>query len=75
MTPKEIWDYYLTCSDGSVSEAIEMMASDLVATADRVEELSRTGYFRRGQPTRVVNLPVRERREPLDVPSEQAVDL
>ena len=75
MTAGELWKFYVDSANGSVSEAIEMMASDLVATAARVEELSRTGYFRAGQPARVVNRPAKERREPLDVAAEQAPDL
>jgi hypothetical protein len=74
MTPKELWQFYMSSANDNVLEAIEMMASDLVATSERVEALSRTGYFRAGQPTRAINLPVRERREPLDVPTEQAPD-
>lgn len=75
MTPKELWQFYMSSANDNVLEAIEMMASDLVATSERVEALSRTGYYRAGQPTRTINLPPKERREPLDVAKEQAPDL
>ena len=74
MTAGKLWAWYLEINDADPNAAIEAMASDLVATAARVEELSRTGYFRAGQPARVVNRPAKERREPLDVATEQAPD-
>ena len=74
MKSADLWRWYLASANDDPSLAIEMMASDLVATAERVDALSRTGYYRAGQPARVVNIPVRERREPLDVAAEQAPD-
>ena len=75
MKSEQLWNWYVASANGDIAEAVQAMASDLVATAERVDALSRTGYYRAGQPARVVNLPVRERREPLDVAAEQAPDL
>lgn len=75
MKSAALWNWYLEINGADVNAAIEAMASDLVATSERVEALSRTGYFRAGQPTRTINLPPKERREPLDVAKEQAPDL
>ena len=74
MKSEQLWNWYVASANGDIAEAVQAMASDLVATAERVDALSRTGYYRAGQPARVVNLPVRERREPLDVAAEQAPD-
>lgn len=67
--PIAYWSEAMREADGDPDLAVQVLCGWLAATADKVEELRRTGYYRATQPASV--FPVRDRPPPLDVGDQQ----